>query len=520
MTSRYAAALASAARRQPSRPALWHAGSLWTFAQLQARVEELARWLGSLDLPDGARVADLHPNGVETVISDFACSAAGVVRVALNDRYTTPELRGIIEHVGAAVLLTTPALYQIVGEDWLSARGTYVLDTSRWLAGNPYQPGCEAACTEPTRADRGSPLSIGVPVLALRLTGGTTGRPRAIVRTEAQQLAVAENIRTVLCPLRESDVLIHTQPMSHGTHAFILPAVQSGCLQVVADSTRPGQVADQMQALGVTVLKCVPTLLSRLVSELATHPRSFPALRQIVCGASPLDAPLIQASIEQFGPILSQTYGQTEVPVTIAYTSPDDYKDAARGEGAAGIATAGRPYPGVEIAILDSRGGDVTARGEVGEVGVKSSITAEWEWDGHQAVALRRRSGGYHLTGDLGAFDAAGRLHLMGRKDGVIISGGYNVYPGEVREALLRLPGITGAEVFAVPHADWGQQVTAAVVAASGVEGASVITALRDFLTAYKIPKEILVLPSIPVTVNGKPNIRELARLVASRHSG
>lgn len=112
-----------------------HGEFQWTYAQLQARVQELARWLGTLQLPEGARIADLHPNGVETVLSDFACSAADMVRVALNHNYTTDELRGIVEHVGASVLLTSPKLYHKLGNNG-SASGarTFSIRRAGWQA--------------------------------------------------------------------------------------------------------------------------------------------------------------------------------------------------------------------------------------------------------------------------------------------------------------------------------------------------------------------------------------------------
>jgi fatty-acyl-CoA synthase len=484
---------------------------VWTFADLETRVRQLSSWLRSLDLPDGARVADLHPNGAETVLSDFACSDASLVRVALNARYTRHELRAILDHVDASVLLGPTSLVEVVGVDWLTATGIHILDTTRWLSDGS---ACTAAHLPPARAAITAPLTLAAPVLALRLTGGTTGRPRAIVRTEAQQLAVADNLRGELCSLRDSDVLMHTQPMSHGTHAFILPAVQAGCLQVAADSTRPDRLLEQMEGLGVTVLKCVPTLLRRLVDELSRRPRALPALRQIVCGASPLDAPLIAAVIRLLGPILCQTYGQTEAPVTITHTSPEDYLKAG-GE----LTTVGRPYRGNDVAILDGAGQDVTNPGGIGDVVVRSPIVAEWEWNGTGVIPLGRSRNGYHATGDVGRIDGAGRLHLLGRKDGVIISGGFNVQPVEVRDALLQLPGITSAEVFGVTHADWGQQVTAAVAAPADLDPAAVIGRLRETLSAYKVPKAVLVLPALPVTANGKPDIAALRRLAEGKAS-
>lgn len=328
---------------------------------------------------------------------------------------------------------------------------------------------------------------------------------------------VAQNIRNVLCALRESDVLLHTQPLSHGTHSFILPGVQAGCEQVIADSTRAGLLAEQLQRLNVSVLKCVPTLLRRLVTELSENPKQLPALRQIVCGASALDAALVRDALEVFGPVLSQSYGQTEAPVTITYMAPQDYQQALNSGEESALSTVGRPYPGVEVAILDPGGQARLSPGEVGEVGVRSAIVAEWEWAGQQVIPLDGRRAGYHLTGDFGRLDADGRLHLMGRKDGVIISGGFNVYPAEVRNALLQVPGVAEAEVFGVRHAEWGHQVTAAVVAPSGADPGMVIAGLRERLAAYKVPKEVLVLQVMPLTVNGKPDIRELTRLASAQ---
>jgi len=509
MPSLYVQALERSARLWPTRPAVWADGSLHTFAELHDHVTHLARWLrGPVGLEHGDRVVDIHFNSYQSYVADFGLAVGELVRISLNPVNTTHELRRQIQLTQPRVVLADPRCASQIGEEWLADHGVLlVLDAEleRVIAG-------EDVTVRPAPRN-GDPLRFAEPVLSLRFTGGSTGEPKAVLRTVQQQHWVAASMLADFISFREDDSILHTQPLSHGAQMFVLPALMRGALQVVMAEFDVERAWSLVEDLEITRLKCVPTTLRRFVAtaEGNTVPVS---LRTVLYGASPAEKELVQRALDTFGPRvrMSQTYGQTEAPAVMTLLSEDDHELARAGRTDL-LGSVGRPYSFTDILILDDDG-NPGAPGRSGEIAVRAPFVAEHRWLDGELVPLRSK-GQVHRTGDMGHFED-GYLFLDGRRNEMLISGGYNVYPLDVERALLTHPVVEQACVVGLPDREWGDRVVAVVVLKPEADPASAPTVLVDHckerLARYKVPKAVLVVEGLPLTAAGKisrPDVKQ-----------
>jgi acyl-CoA synthetase (AMP-forming)/AMP-acid ligase II len=242
-------------------------------------------------------------------------------------------------------------------------------------------------------------------------------------------------------------------------------------------------------------------------------------LRLVIYGAAPMPEQLIMEAFDLFGCGFAQVYGQAEAQTTIACLTERDHERERRNPTGR-IRSVGRPYSMTDVAVIDPEGRTLGA-GEHGEIVVRGVLTADGYWNDPEMTAEVFRDGWVH-TGDLGYLDADGYLFLVGRAGDVMISGGFNVYPAEVEQALTAVPGVAASVVTSLPDLEWGDRVVAAVVPASGVrlDPDQVRAACREKLAGYKCPKEIRVVGEIPLNPNGKVNRADARALFAPAAAG
>jgi acyl-CoA synthetase (AMP-forming)/AMP-acid ligase II len=228
---------------------------------------------------------------------------------------------------------------------------------------------------------------------------------------------------------------------------------------------------------------------------------------------------LLIEAFEVFDCGFAQVYGQAEAQTAIARLTERDHERERRNPTGR-LRSVGRPYSMTDVAVL-SPDGTPLGRGEHGEIVVRGVLTADGYWNDPEMTAQVFRDGWVH-TGDLGYLDEGGYLFLVGRSGDVMISGGFNVYPAEVEDALTAVPGVAAAVVTSLPDLEWGDRVVAAVVAAGGahLEPDDVRRACRERLAGYKCPKEIRVVPEIPLNPNGKVNRADARALFAPAGAG
>jgi acyl-CoA synthetase (AMP-forming)/AMP-acid ligase II len=480
--------LRRAARRWPEREALRAGAHALTFAELDRRVNRLARLLGRTGVGHGDRVATNLANSIEHVVAEMAVLRAGAAWVAINRRLAPPEVAFMLEHSGARVLLTDgeapppvgvlPALeavYDVSGRD---------PDVERRLAAETDVPPA---------------LAVGeYDVARLRYTSGTTGRPKAAVLTHASALTSLRNLLAELHDLAADDVVLHVAPLTHASEALLAPAFWRGARTVICAGFDPGEVVATIARERVTTVFLVPTMVAALVDEAERTGDPCASLRTLVYGAAPMPGELLERALERFGPVLLQIYGLSECPFPITTLRKDDHLDP-RLRGTCGLPTAMN-----EVRVLGADG-EPLEPGAVGQVTVRGPQMMREYWRDPQATVATLVAG-WLRSGDVGTCDASGFLTLLDRSDDVIISGGFNVYPREVEVVLEAHPAVLEAAVAAVPHARWGQGVAAWVVCRLGAEVSEreLIDFCRQRLASYKKPVQVSFVTELPKNTAGK----------------
>ena len=440
----------------------------------------------------GSRVALLCRNhrGLLQAMSAAAKLGAGII--LLNTDFAGPQLRGALkdEDVSALVhdeefapLLEGTDLPQGVYTAW-SDDGTCDLDDLG--AGQALTP------PPPPHASR---LVI--------LSSGTTGRPKGAARSSApsEPLALPGGILSRI-PLRRGEPVLVAPPLFHGwglTSATL--ALGLGCTLVLHRRFDAARAVAALAEHRCTTMIAVPTMLGRMLRVPDLASRDLSALRVVATGGGPLTPRLTREVTDAFGPVLHNFYGSTEASC-ISIATPEDL--------AAAPGCAGYPPPGTTVTILDDEGRPVPPE-TVGRIHVSSPT----RFDGYTSGGAAP-SGPLLPIGDLGHLDRDGRLHVDGRADDMIVSGGENVHPAEIEELLAAHDGVAEAAVVGVPDEEFGQRLRAFVVAAPG-EGEPDAEELRRYVAAnlarYKVPREVVFLDALPRTATGKVIKRELTRV-------
>ena len=460
-----------------------------SFAEFDALTDRVGHALLARGLEAGDRVAVLMPNGIDGVIVYYALAKAGLVRVPLNVRETAHEHAYKIEDSQARALVYAgdpPARVEVmITADQLPALITDAPDGP-----------CDV------RRDPDAPLRLAY-------TGGTTGKPKAVVLTTRSELAEVANFLVDLLPnLRPDSVMLHAAPITHGSGAFFLPHLVKGAPNVIVSKFSPAAFLEAAQKYRATSTFMVPTMIAMLLENPAAATADL-ALERLCYGGAPIATSVLQRGIDILGPVFAQLYGQAEAPLAITCLQPWEHTPER-------LTSAGKPYTFVEVQVR-SADGTVLGPGEVGEVLTRGAHTMSRYWRRPDATAATIEPDGWLHTGDIGRWDEDGYLHLLDRRHDVIISGGFNVYPREVEDALLTHPAVVEAAVVGLPDDKWGERVAAAVVTRSTADPDEILEFCADRLAGFKRPRSLEIWPNIPTSPVGKSLRREVRdRMVAA----
>jgi len=494
------------ARTDSSRTAVFAGARPWkSFGRLARDVASLARGMREkLALAPGDRVAIVMTNAPEYAEVLLAAWWAGLAAVPVNAKLHPREVAWILADSGARAAFVTP--------DWV--RGL-----AEAAAGLEEAPDVIEAGSVGYDALFAEPMPVAeVPDGALAwlfYTSGTTGRPKGAMLSHANLRAMAQGYLTDVDAVTPADCLLHAAPMSHGSGLYLVPYLLAGAAQVVPESGGfdAAEVFALAEAHGGAGMFAAPTIVRRLVEHAASHAPRLDGLRTVVYGGGPMYVADLLRALDVMGPRFAQIYGQGESPMTITALARRFVNDRAHPRHLARIASVGLPQSGVEVAVRDESGRDLPA-GEVGEICVRGAavMSGYWENPGATAKALR---GGWLWTGDLGAFDEEGFLTLKDRSKDLIISGGSNIYPREVEEALLAHPGVAEVSVVGRPDPEWGEAVVAFVVARDPAPTAGELEAhCLAAIARFKRPKEYRFVRELPKNNYGKVLKTELRALL------
>jgi acyl-CoA synthetase (AMP-forming)/AMP-acid ligase II/NAD(P)-dependent dehydrogenase (short-subunit alcohol dehydrogenase family) len=483
---RPSALCAMTARRVPTNPAVIDEMGTLTYAQLQGRVTRLAAVLhGRFGASPGRAVGVMCRNHRGFIEAVLAASTTGADAVLINTEFPGPQM---------AQVLGRQALDCIVHD----VECTGAIARSGFIGTTVPAESFNELVASSTDRYRG-PLHGGKVVL---LTSGTTGVPKGAARA-ARFKAVAGPLWTLLArvPFRAGGPILVAPPLFHGMgFAYLNLALLLGSPVVLRRRFDPEAVLADVAHHGVRVLIAVPAMLRRLleVPESVRAGNDVRSLKAVLSSGSPLSAELGTRFQDAFGPILFNLYGSSETGFG-ALATPDDWR-AAPG-------TVGRSPAGTEVRILGPDRQPVSA-GTVGAVFLKTGLVV----NDYVGGGSREIIDGYLNTGDLGSLDAAGRLFIVGRADDMILSGGENVYPGEVEDALAAHPGVAEAAVVGVPDDEFGQRLRAFVVVRPGgtVTDDGLRSHLKERLARYKVPREFVFVTALPRNALGKVLKRDL----------
>jgi len=343
-------------------------------------------------------------------------------------------------------------------------------------------------------------------VLANIFTSGTTGKLKAVQHTHATFAAISRNILANLIDPEPDGIMLHAAPLIHASGTFVLPFWMRGAASAVLPGFDPGSYLAAIETWRPTALNLVPTMIAMLLEHPAAATTDMGSVDTILYGASPMPRPVIEKGLKLWGPRFVQYYGQTEAPLAICALGKQDHV----GEGAeARWGACGRPSIDVELRLIDEAGNDVPD-GEPGEVALRAPFRMKGYLDQPELNAETILPGGWLRTRDVGRFDAEGYLHLVDRTSDMIVTGGYNVYPREVEDALLAHPAVRECAVVGLPDDRWGEAVTAFVVLREEIEEAALIAFVRERVADYKTPKSVRTVDEIPKSPVGKPLRRVL----------
>ena len=494
--------IADLARSEPNAPALDFCGAITTWTQLDAMVDAMAHRLRAEGVQPQDRIAFLARNSDYEIAVLFAVSRLRATFLPINWRLSAPEISWILDDAAARVVITSDEFLPLLeGEGrTIDPRRRVIVSENR--GAELRAPGGELV-SKPEAGFLQLAADPDVTPAVQIYTSGTTGRPKGTMLSHSYFILGAEMVlRHPEAALRldPGEQALLTMPLFHIgglNYAFILMSQGRGLVVLPDyDVTAVLELIDKGQ---VALVTGVPTMLQALLDHPSAPKTDFSGLRYFMYGAAPMPPALVARAMKAIGCGFASTYGLTESS-SVTYLAPGDH-------GASGgdrLQSVGRPLPGVEIRIVAPDGAPTLA-GEVGEITVRSPQIMLGYWNQPEATQAAF-SEGWLRTGDAGALDADGYLHLKDRIKDMIVSGGENIYPAEIERVLFEHPAIHDVAVVGAPDDYWGETVKAFVVPKEGA--ALDLEELRAFagarLARFKLPKQLELLAELPRTASGK----------------
>jgi len=480
-------------------------GESLTYAELYERACRLANGLRALGLEKGDRVATLEDNQLESFVEICALSLAGLVRCPMYTQNTADGHEHMANLVGAKALFVQEKYYADVADVRKGAPsvehlivhgggGDGTLSYSE-LLGSP---------SDPPRVDVGLDDNH-----ILRFSAGTTGRPKGILHTERGWRDMGNEFCLVLPRIEPEDTYLCAGPLSHAAGLFVWPMIAHGARHVLMPAFDPARFLELTESERCTLTLLVPTMIQVIANHPDGQKRDVSSLKAVFYGAAPIAERTLKEAQALWGNIMYQLYGQSEsLPVTVLAPRHHEEQHLLR--------SAGRPTPNTLIRLVDDDGVEV-AQGELGEVCMLSPGNMKEIWNDPEATAERMTPDGYVRSRDVGYMDERGFVFLADRKEDLIISGGFNIWPAEVENALCSHPSVMEAAVVGVPDEKWGETVVAVVVLREGQQATAgeLVDWCREKVGSTKKPTRV-EFSSEPLPKSGVGKV--LRRVVRERY--
>ncbi|HBJ94064.1 long-chain-fatty-acid--CoA ligase [Ponticaulis sp.] len=478
--------------------AFWFEGRETSFNQTEAISNKIANSLLELGVQPGERVCYLGKN-----TDYFYMILWGTVKVrgamtGINNRLAAPEFVYAINDSGASTLFVTPEFFDVIAQiqsECPKLKNIVCVEGERegWLSyDRMVAEGSDAPLDLPHPADDD--------VVQL-YTSGTTGFPKGVQLTGNNYMGMFGQLNFVdWAHYDAGEAVMNAMPLFHvaGVNFGIFGMVQ-GAEVVILREIIPQEILKLVEGKKINHAFWVPAVILMLTQLPEVHSTDFSSLKRVSYGASPIAEDLLKQAIDIMGCKFTQLYGLTETAGAATYL-PSEAHDPSWGK----LRSCGVPWPGAMVRTVDGDGNS-TQPHEVGEIVIKSNFVMKGYWNKPDATVDSVRDGWFY-TGDAGYFDEDGFLYIHDRVKDMIVSGGENVYPAEVENAIFSHPGVADVAVIGIPSDQWGEEVKAIVVKAPGEEPApeDIIAFTRERIAAYKAPKSVDFIEALPRNPSGK----------------
>lgn len=497
------------ARERGDREVFLYEGRRTTYARFDRHATQVANGLNALGVANGARVGFLGKNSDLFYELVFGCARAGAVSVGVNWRLAPPEVAYILNDCAAEVVFVGPEFYGLVEQiealvPSLRRVVTMAPGHSRW----------EDFCAWRDGQSTGQlAVSVKPDDVAIQMyTSGTTGHPKGVQLMhkcffDLQSLPPADDMEWN--HWTPDDVSLVAMPSFHiGGVGYGVWGLYGGARLVIVPEFDPAEALEIIEREGVTKTFMVPAAIRMCVQHPRAADTDFSKLAHVMYGASPIPLDLLREALATFQCGFVQLYGMTETTGAATYLPPQDHDV----NGNDRMRSAGKPYPGVKIKIVDEQNRELAPR-QVGEICIYSPVNMLGYWNLPEETG-KTLIDGYVYTGDAGYLDENGYVYVHDRVKDMIVSGGENIYPAEVESAIFGLPGIADVAVIGVPDERWGEAVKAVVVLKPGarVSADDIIGHARSRIAGYKCPKTVDFIDELPRNPSGKILKRELRK--------
>jgi long-chain acyl-CoA synthetase len=489
------------ATRTPDRPMLTAAGSTWTWREHHERSNQVAQALLAEGVGPQDRVAFVDKNGPEYFEVAFGAAKVNAVLVAVNWRLAPPEMGWIIDDAGAHVLVVGPDFAGHVTDFeplLTSVTKIVVLGDSyeEWIGAHPpVDPGLQA----------------GPDDVAMQLyTSGTTGIPKGVMLTNGNLGALIPEGSKEL-GVDQDTVSMVVMPLFHiGGSGWALLGIANGGHTIIVRDVDPVAILRAFEEQRVTHVFVVPAVIMVLLGTPQCSTTDFSSLRYLAYGAAPISEKVLTHALATLGCQFVQLYGATETTGAITLLRPEEHDPA--GLHPERLRSCGVPFDHVELRVVDLMTGDDRPVGQPGELWTRSVQNMEGYWHNPAATEATITEDGWLKTGDVAYLDEDGFVFLHDRVKDMIVSGGENIYPAEVENALMGHGAVADVAVIGVPDDKWGESVKALVVRAAGadVTSAELIEFARIRIARYKVPRSIDFVDALPRNPSGKILKKEL----------
>lgn len=489
------------ARQFPDAKALIFKDNALTYSQLEQRSNKIANALLAVGIKPGSRVALLGKDSLKSYEILFACCKINAVLVPINWRLAAAEVSYILRDANVEILFVGSDFSQLVESiknEIDDVKTIIALEKTdrNWPI---YDKWCHEYSDEPPN------VAVDENDVAVQMyTSGTTGRPKGVQLGHYSFFAIANEFAKLdksWINWNETDKNLVTLPLFHiGGLWWAIRGLASAASNIILETFVDFEVLKAIEKYRITKTCMVPAMIQVLLSEPLCQKTDFSSLEYIIYGGSPIAESLLKKAIATFDCNFVQIYGMTETG-NCAVCLPADAHTSTNTDI---LKAAGKPFPGVSVAILDSNGKEVSGS-SVGEICIKSPANMIGYWKLPEATAKTLVNAWIH-TGDAGYFDEEGYIYICDRVKDMIVYAGENVYPAEIENILYEHPAVSEVAVIGVPDEDFGETIKAIVVLKEGMKATAldIISYIRGKLADYKLPRSVEFTQSLPRTPSGK----------------